>query len=157
MCTNPLYWTFPLYSWSIYYFYWADLQISSSQLAPTNLTSIVAWISGSDVVTVRKAPPGGPQNRNLDVLVGTQRRFFEGSSHMWQDYNRKSHAPLLMALLFIKQYVFKLKNDNTRLSKFTGKRDGINYLMNRRLCSSWFVGLARLILVQGCGLTGFLS
>jgi len=67
----------------------------------------VAWISGSDVVTVRKAPPGGPQNRKLDVLVGTQRRFFEDNSHMWQDYNRKSHAPLLFALLFIKQHVFK--------------------------------------------------
>lgn len=63
------------------------LQIAQQQLAPTNLTSVVMWIPTSDVITIKLAPPGGPTNRKLDVLVGTQRRFFEDRRQLWQDFN----------------------------------------------------------------------
>ncbi|XP_076446863.1 sushi domain-containing protein 2-like isoform X2 [Babylonia areolata] len=63
---------------------------SQNQLAPTNLTSVVMWTPGSDVITIGLAPPGGPTNRKLDIRVGNQRRFFEESSQMFQDFKEVS-------------------------------------------------------------------
>ncbi|KAL8616814.1 hypothetical protein ACOMHN_017851 [Nucella lapillus] len=67
------------------------LQINTQQqLTPTNLTSLVMWTPISDVITIKLAPPGGPANRKLDVIVGTRRRFFSDSRMLWQDFKNVS-------------------------------------------------------------------
>ena len=63
-----------------------DLSLTIAQLSPTNITSVVMWQPGSDVITIRKAPSNGPLNRKLDILVGSSRRFFETATTEWQDF-----------------------------------------------------------------------
>lgn len=67
-----------------------NLKLESGQIVPTNLTSIVMWTPESDVITVRKAPIGGLENRMLDIMVGPERRFFEEQGTLWQDFKRVS-------------------------------------------------------------------
>jgi hypothetical protein len=77
----------PWFRWS------SDLKLDPNQIVPTNLTSIVVWRGGSDVITVRKAPSGGLKERKLDIVVGSERRFFEGESNLWQDFNGELPTP----------------------------------------------------------------